>query len=474
MTIASKNRGWNAWQIAAILLACALLAANIYRSVTQSFTIDEAFSYNRFIGPAMAQAWFRYDANHHVLLALLARGSAHLLGPSEFSLRLPVLAGGAIYLFAAIPLLRRFLPPGPLFFFTYCALTLNPFLLDFLSAARGYGLALGLFVAGLLFTTQEGWRRIWLLLCAGICFGLAISANLVFAIPVAAAIAAYGISQLMAGKPVVLPLAELSVPTIATAAAILTVPMRAFQSRSLIYGSDTLQEMTASLLRVSFRHHGWFGASAFEQSEVALVMVIAALSLVLVLAAFAYMPLPRASRMLMLTFSCTVLVIALFHFATGLKYPNGRTGIYLPPLLVLALAAFAQALPSRFIRVVTVALFTFSTAAFLCEWNTRIYSEWAFDSGTRRNLEFIAQRPNPGPVRLGATWLLAETINFYRDAYRMKWLPQVSRNSIGADSTYYILLPEDAYLIAQRHLRILREDRDSGQIVAEPDVTGNP
>ena len=119
----------------------------------------------------MAQAWFRYDANHHVLLALLARASAQLLGPSEFSLRLPVLAGGAIYLFAAIPLLRRFLPSGPLFFLTYCALTLNPFLLDFLSAARGYGLALGLFVAGLLCATGEGWRRTWLLLCAGICFG---------------------------------------------------------------------------------------------------------------------------------------------------------------------------------------------------------------------------------------------------------------------------------------------------------------
>ena len=467
-------RRWNAWQIAAILLAFALLSANIYRSVTQSFTIDEAFSYNRFIKPTMAQAWFRYDANHHVLLALLARASAQLLGPSEFSLRLPVLAGGAIYLFAAIPLLRRFLPQGPLFLLTYCALTLNPFLLDFLSAARGYGLALGLFVAGLLCATWEGWHRTWLLLCAGICFGLAISANLVFAIPVAAAIAAYGISQLMARKPVVLPLAELSVPTIATAAAILTVPMHAFQSKMLNYGSDTLREMIASLLRFSFRHHDWFGESAFEQSEPALVMVIAILSLVLAVAAFTNRPLLPASRMLMLTFSCTVLVIALFHFATGLKYPYGRTGIYLPPLLVLALAAFAHAVPSRSIRVMTVALFAFSTAAFLCQWNTRVYSEWAFDSGTRRNLEFIAQRPNSGPVRLGATWLLAETINFYRDAYRMTWLPPVSRNKISQDSTYYILLPEDAYLIAERHLRILREDPGSGQIVAEPVMTVNP
>jgi hypothetical protein len=467
-----EYRWWNVWIVLATLLGFALLGVNVYRSMTQSFTIDEAFSYNRFIEPALVTAWAHYDANHHVLLALLARASAGLLGPTEFSLRLPVVAGGAVYLLGAIALLLRFLRPGLLFFPTYCALALNPFLLDFLSASRGYGLALGLFVAGLLFMTLGSPRRTGMLVGAGICFGLTISANLVFAVPVAGTLAAFGADRLMAGEPIVLSLLQLCGAAVATAVGILLVPMRAFKANSFIYGSDTLHEMIAGLVRVSFRHHAWFGESAFEQGELALVGVIAVLSLILVVAAFGYRPMPRACRLVLLIFSFTALLVPLIHILTGFKYPFGRTGIYLPPLLALALAAFAQALPSRLLRGACTALLGIATVCFVCEWNTRIYSEWAWDSGTRRNLAFLSRQPIHGPARLGATWKLAETVNFYRVAYGMNWLPPVSRNSIGSDCTYYLLLPEDAHLIAERHLRIMREDGDSGQILAELATAG--
>ena len=54
------------------LLLGGVFAVNIYRAATQGVTIDEAFTYQHFVAPPLAQVMTSYDVNHHVLNSLLA------------------------------------------------------------------------------------------------------------------------------------------------------------------------------------------------------------------------------------------------------------------------------------------------------------------------------------------------------------------------------------------------------------------
>ena len=132
----------------AFALLATLFSTNVYRAWTQSITYDEALTYLEFVAPAFSKMGQVYDANNHVLFTLLAKVSIWLLGLSEFSLSLPSLLGGLIYFAACFQLSRLLFGSGFLFLMSVTALALNPYLLDFLSAARGVRISLGPVVLG--------------------------------------------------------------------------------------------------------------------------------------------------------------------------------------------------------------------------------------------------------------------------------------------------------------------------------------
>ncbi len=125
-----------------VTLVLALVATNLYRAWTQSITCDEAFTYNEFLAGPVSRLFTHYDANHHILHSMLAKIAISLFGLSEFTLRIPSLLGGVLYLSTAFRLCRYLFGESLFFLVSLASVTLNPFVLDFLSAARGYGLAL--------------------------------------------------------------------------------------------------------------------------------------------------------------------------------------------------------------------------------------------------------------------------------------------------------------------------------------------
>ena len=78
--------------LAALWLVC------LYRAVTQSIVHDEALTYQLYLAGPAARIFDLYDANHHFLNTLLMKVSVSLFGLSEWSMRLPALAGSALYL----------------------------------------------------------------------------------------------------------------------------------------------------------------------------------------------------------------------------------------------------------------------------------------------------------------------------------------------------------------------------------------
>lgn len=166
-----------------------LFATNVYRAWTQSITHDEANTYEEFLTGPIARIFTTYRANNHVAQSLLSGLAVRWFGLSEFSLRLPSLLGSALYLGVVWQLSRYLYGRRWLVVLSVAALGLNPFLLDYYSAARGYGLGLAFLLWAfyeLLRWLEEGAAAGLRLYRAGIALGLAVAANLVFAVPAAA------------------------------------------------------------------------------------------------------------------------------------------------------------------------------------------------------------------------------------------------------------------------------------------------
>src|SRR5882762_7016896 len=132
------------WRVASMIFIAFVFITNLYRAATQSLTIDEAFTYNLYLSKNLHAILTQFDANNHVLFTLLARTAVSFLGKAEWVLRLPTILAGLLYLVVVYKLCRLLLGEGWLLLLGVAALVLNPYLLDFLSAARGYGLAIAL------------------------------------------------------------------------------------------------------------------------------------------------------------------------------------------------------------------------------------------------------------------------------------------------------------------------------------------
>src|SRR5262249_18328303 len=132
------------WRGVTPLALLAVFAWNVYRARAPPVTCDEAPTYPWDLrpGPPTIPSGRRLEPNNHILHTLLVWADVQLFGLSQLSLRLVSLAGGLVYLVAARRLCLLLCGPRALALLGFLLLTLNPLVLDFLVAARGYGLGL--------------------------------------------------------------------------------------------------------------------------------------------------------------------------------------------------------------------------------------------------------------------------------------------------------------------------------------------
>ena len=134
-----------------LMLICALLFIYVaVRSYLIGITWDEAYNYLFFTrkGFFFPVHFNGISANNHLLNTWLTRIVTGNFGLSEFTLRIPVIFFYAMYLFFTFKISNEFVSPvqkvSSLIIFN-----LNPYLLDFFSLARGYGLSYGLLAGSL-------------------------------------------------------------------------------------------------------------------------------------------------------------------------------------------------------------------------------------------------------------------------------------------------------------------------------------
>jgi hypothetical protein len=487
----------------AILLLLAVFSVNVYRAWTQSVTIDEAFAYNLFLKGSWSKLIGPYDASNHVLYSILAKTCITLLGLTEFTLRIPSLLGGLLYLLAVFRLSRRLLGEGWLLLLPVAMLSLNPLVMDLMSAARGYGLALGLFLwaldQALGYVEAPAGRALVRKVSIGL--ALAVAANLTLLLP-AAGLAAIFLLVLLLDKELGgadraarrgwLAFLDFVAPGALTALAILALPLAKAGMHSFYLGESTLTNSLQGLAEASLFHHPLAGSVQrllpgtgfwFPLLQVLGPLVLAATAVACLVAAsrwrrrVSFRRLEATDQFLLLgggslILSLVLLVVA--HGTFGLPYPYQRTGLYLIPLFVLTifalwasirkyrLAAIAAGLPLGALALLVL-------VHFLANFQTNHYGEWRFDRSTKQMVRLIRerQRSEPRPnVRVGVMWLFEPSLNFYRERYRLTWMEPVTRQGPEGSYDYYVLSLDDSSLVAKRGLTVLYTDAYANVVLA--------
>ncbi len=493
----------------AIVLLFVVFSANVYRAATQSITCDEAFAQSLFLTGAWSQLFNSFDACHHILHTILCKLSISAFGLSEFTLRIPSLLGGLFYLITAFRLSRRAFGEGRLLLLSFALLSLNPLMLDYMSAARGYGLGVALFLWALLqmlLFTDAGADRSRIFK-AGLGLGLAVAANLTLLAP-AAALGAVFLALLAAdaglgGAPrasrrISVAVDHFLLPGMVTCFVIVILPLTKAHRDNFYVGVSTLGDSLRSLLAPSLYHSPlnrrlapflpppdfWFSAFAYFVAPLVLLAtgVVCVVFLRQWLRRKAFTGLDPEARFLLLgggTLLLSLGLLMVLHRALGVLYPYERTGLYLIPLFVLTALALPLALRRRRAAFLAAGLPVWLAGLgclgqFVVQFQTTHYSEWSFDGSTKRIVKLIREnqaRQSLARVRVGATWELEPSLNFYRRLYKLDWLEPVTRKGPDADYDYYVLLGGDAPLVEKRGLSVLYRDRQSGATLAAPGKT---
>jgi hypothetical protein len=499
---ASTNAAAGVSTKAAGALLLTLFAVNVYRAAMQSITPPEAATYNRFVGPSLQEAFALTTANNHVLNTFLARISTNIFHLTDLSLRLPSLLGGALYFWAVFRLARRAFGSGPLFLAAVALLSLNPLVLDYLSMARGYGLALAfwMWALSLMLRYLESDQPVAgaELNLAGMCLGLSVAANLAFLVPGAALAATFSFHparrQSSMGKRRQMGDAgrrfqDLWLPAFITAFLILVIPANHTDFATFNYGATSLRQTLNSLIALSLYHGNPAGLQPWLAATVRFAVAGLAIGALVLL-----MPSPKAkqspqtatektatekpaeNRMktlrllapragpatarpaLSYLLAGTILVsfagLELGHRILRIAFPLGRSGLYFIPVLTLAGLCLVQRAKRRAVEWAMLLV----PAVYLLQFNVNNYGEWPEYANARSVIKAIRQDSGWRPVRVAASPGLDQVLNYYRARYALGVWPLVQAVPGTGSFDYYALNHLDNSLVTARHLHVIWGD----------------
>jgi hypothetical protein len=420
-----------------LLLSTALFAMAwaIARASVQSITIDEADTYLSFAGRDLRWVFWP-DTNNHVLNSLLIWMTTHLVGPSSISMRVPALLGAALYILTCFFLCRVVTSQFTLRLPLFICLTYNPFVFDYLVAARGYSLAVAFLVAALAIPLWQGVSLDKTCALASLALGLSFTANYSFAfVDLAAFLVVITWALRKRGTEPALRVVGLCVmPGLAAALLICGYPLSHWrQATPIYYGAHSLREMTRSVTQASvyrldprLEGTGLYVAMSFLKTRLLRAIGILCICLLVVTRLDgSWLGNPDARRMGrfaaalagIATFALGIHWLA-FEFA-GLPLPLARTGVYLVPLFTLIAGVIAggpaRSVISRWLRRGTVAAFCCLACYFVLCLRLTYFQEWQWDADAKDVYAVLARYNHTyGITDVGTSWYYTSTLNYYR------------------------------------------------------------
>jgi hypothetical protein len=509
---------WKQYKRVLLRATVALAAITVaVRACLQAITIDEAVSYLNFARLPGAAHW-QAHSNNHVLNSLPMWLFTSLFGASHLTVRGGAVIGAAIFIYVAYRLAKLMAGESILGWALFTCFVFNPFILDFLVAARGYGLALA-FLALAVAIAFGAVGRSWELTAGeeagrgagrgpggppyrecslvSLCLALSFSANFAFAVVDAAA--SLTLFLWLANAPAFskLPrrartgararlLAMAVLPGLLVAGLIVGSTLRDWRKVQLVYGAGSLREMFGSLYEASFYQVNpnligpIYGLARRNAHHILPLLAIFCLWRVAAILKERGAAGGRQGRR-PITIALAAASIAamaligheiLFH-AFGVLLPMDRTGIYLVFLLTLAAGALASipldSMNGRLSgRALTAMLFT-AAVYFLCCYRIGYFKEWAFDRDVDRVYSVLAYYNRTcGIDDVAVNWRYDAPLNYYRTVSGRETLAEFTEN----DGSYpdgrraYVLNDWDDWAYAQANRLTLAWRSPSGVMVA--------
>lgn len=473
------------------------MAWAIVRAHVQAITIDEAVTYTNFVRPADPTFWTAY-ANNHVLNSMLMWGFARAFGASNLVARSGALIGAAIYILASYFLSSliadRFLLRVSLF----TCLVFNPFIFDFLVAARGYGLASGFLLSAIclvayaLVPDAKSSRVPRACLAASLCIALSFVSNFSFAFVDAATIVMlyFWVSKRASSKTRLTLAAACFLPGLLLAGALAGPVLLRWNRAELNYGAPHLSITFKSLYEASFYE---FNPSLRDLIYIdpRIILLIFGLfaawqaALIVIrwrserdtrsrwLARFAAVPI--------IAVAAAVLAHWVLFRLTRIPLPQDRTAIYIVVLITLFLGILAAVpIPTRAGEIsrrgLTILMVVLGSYFLLC-LRMSYFKEWRWDSDTDKLYAVLASYNHAcGLKDIAPNWRYDAALNYYRNASGRETFPEFPRSDhLRPGKRAYVLYePEDHDFLVSHGLNVVYRTPSGAAIALDPEVEPAP
>lgn len=460
--IAGRNGFGRAfWWTVIVVGIVAITLINGYRATTQSITHDEAVTYQRYVAGPLYKLVSSTDANNHVLNSFLCRLTVGIAGPSELTMRLPSLAGGLLFLIMLTRIGMRAWGPSFTTLVAILVVALNPFVMDYLSIARGYSLALAFWTAGLdcllaasampAESDERQTRVRWM----SRCLALSTLANLTFVIAAAGLFGAWTLLERRRHVDIdfrvfARRLFDDAVRPGLIVLAVLAWPLVKLRPSHFYFGAQTFAESLRSIVSASCDHHAetWLfrhQTPTFQNAVdwAAVVFVPIAIAVMAGIWLISFRPMLRrvanlsAGETLFLlaggTLTFCALAVVFLRLTIGMKLPYERTGIYLVPPFFLTWLGLGVAAPA-WARRPALAACTLLAAGVVVLWAEQIevdhYRTWRPERDLRTIFGQVARRGDPASkqrIRVCSYPGFAPSLNFYRDMFRADFIEPIPR-----------------------------------------------
>ncbi len=466
------------------LTAVFALVWAVIRARLQSITLDEADTYFWFV--ANSEIFYPFP-NNHVLNSLLMWMATNAFGLSSLTARAPALLGAALYISACYFLVRMLTDRFLLQFSLFVCLILNPFILDFMVAARGYSLANAFLLVAMAIPVGHVAKGRPSLdatcACASAALGLSFTANFPFAfvdLAVFLAVVIWAIRRRNA-ESIARVCALCVIPGLTIVFLICGYTLLHMRRGDLFYGAQSLSEMTGSLIEATlYQINPRVGGSLFKVMRFLKPRLLPALGILCVCqlaATWLDGSWHRTRTRWMAAALAGILAMSVtLHWAAfrldHLPLPKSRTGIFLLPLCTLLAGVIgagpAQSTISQWLRRGITGVFLCLACYFMVCLRLEYFKEYEYDRDVKDVYAVLARLNHTyGVTDVAATGVYANPLNFYRVASSRETFPEFKAvaGAFPVGRAIYVMHgPFERPFIERERLAIIYRGR-SGEVV---------
>ena len=458
-----------------LMVASGLFAYVAYRAHHLSFTHDESLTFSILFGNES----YTNSANNHLLNTYLMDFCLRIWGDTEGVLRLPNVLGFLIYSFFSYKISKR-LTGFFLQIACFLLLLLNPFILDFFSLARGYGLSLAMMVGSIYFLLKilDNHKS----LIDNYLFALfsiyAVIANFTLLIFYLAVMSVWGLIWLYHEKwKVFIRLTPLS---ILLAHSIILFNLMKFllylKSINGLYAGGTsgfVKSVVDSNI-ICFLYNENMSDGFLKDTLVYVVIVSFLIVFVLNFIAIFKKPFLKSSLVLMVLLVMTIVIPIVQNRVLGILYPTERTASFYYILWVLPCVFYAFEKPIlKKIHTISIYVFTgFIILNFINTANLKYCYVWKYDADTKDMMLTVNQlhieKKLPNSVQLTVFWLNEPAAKrYYRPQLYYEWITinRFQVNKIQGDDVYFLPEKEASKEPFKSRFSVLKYYEDSKMVL---------